>query len=87
MTKPTDSAKIIAETAGLSEADVAYVADACPAMVPMGAPLRPLSARERDLLVAAQRDFAEGRSLTMEQSRARTDALFARLMPQEPGST
>jgi hypothetical protein len=81
--KPTDSAKSNPETAGLCEADVAYVADVAAPMVPMGKPLRPLSTRERELLAASRRDFAEGRTLTMEEWRASTDAAFARYRAAE----
>ena len=41
-------------------------------------PVRPLSERERGLLEQSRRDFAEGRTHTMEEFMARTDALIAR---------
>lgn len=41
-------------------------------------PLRELSERERGLLEQSRRDFAEGRTHTMEEFMQRTDALLAR---------
>ncbi len=41
-------------------------------------PLRQLSDRERGLLEQSRRDFAEGRTHTMDEFMARTDALLAR---------
>ena len=40
-------------------------------------PPRQLSERERGLLEQSRRDFENGDTLTLEESRARTDALFA----------
>ena len=39
---------------------------------------RPLSDREKALLEQSKADFAAGRTVTLEESRARSDALFAR---------
>jgi hypothetical protein len=39
--------------------------------------LRVLSDREHALLAQARQDFASGRTVTLSESRARTDALFA----------
>ncbi len=83
MSKTDDIAKINAGLAGLAEADVAYVADIVGSMTTSAEPLRALSQRERDRLAASRRDFAEGRTLTMEESARRTDALLARLKAQE----
>jgi hypothetical protein len=41
-------------------------------------PIRALSAREQSLLVQSKADFTAGRTVTLDESRARTDALFAR---------
>lgn len=39
---------------------------------------RPLSEREKGLLEQSKADFAAGRTVTLEELRARSDALFAR---------
>lgn len=44
---------------------------------PLAKPIRALSEREAALLAQSKADFAAGRTVTLEQSRARTDALFA----------
>ena len=41
-------------------------------------PVHPLSPRERSLLDQAREDFKAGRTSTMEEVTARTDAMFAR---------
>lgn len=46
--------------------------------------MRQLSDREIQLVVQSKADFAEGRTVTLEQSRARTDALFARHRANNP---
>ncbi len=39
---------------------------------------RPLSSRERGLLEQSRRDFDKGDTLTLEEFKKRTDAMFAR---------
>ena len=73
-------AAIATINARLADADddtVKSVADFVEA-VTAGPRLRELSARERQLLEQAKEDFKEGRTLTMDDFMARTDAVLAR---------
>lgn len=47
-------------------------------------PVRPLSERERSLLEQSRADFKAGRTYTMEESRARTDAMLAKYRTPKP---
>lgn len=49
-------------------------------------PGRRLSERERALLEASRRDFEAGRTYSLEESKARTDALLARYRTHKPMS-
>jgi hypothetical protein len=46
--------------------------------------LRPLTARELALLDQSKADFKEGRTLSLDEARARTDAYLAERRPLRP---
>ena len=87
MTRTEAIATITARLADADDETVKSVADFVQSLVqPVTAspPLRPLSAREHSLLEQAKEDFKAGRTYTLEESKARTDALFARYRAAKP---
>jgi hypothetical protein len=75
----TETIDVISQRlAGLDDRRLKEVADMIEAMSVPDATRRSLSDRETKLLIAACADFANGRTVTIDESRARTDALFAR---------
>lgn len=83
MSKTDHIAQINAGLATLDPAGVEIVADLVASMTAPPAPVRALTTRERELLEASRRDFAEGRTLSLEEWRANTDAVFARYRAAE----
>lgn len=49
------------------------------------APVRPLSPREQNLLAQSRADFEAGRTLTMDEFMASTDAMLSRHRQQKQG--
>lgn len=86
MTRTETIASITSKLAEADDETVQAIADFVQSMTP---PLqvRPLSERERGLLEQSGRDFENGDTLTMEESIARTDALFARHRAAEPSAS
>ena len=71
----------------LEQADdetVEAVADYVRSVTAAAPALRPLSERERRLLAQSREDFKNGEVLTLEDSIARTDALFAKYRAAKP---
>ena len=78
MTKAQAIAEITRRLASFDDERVATVAEIVADMdQPPPKPLRALSERELALLAQSKADFAEGRWFTLEECRARTDALIA----------
>jgi hypothetical protein len=79
MTRTEAIASITRKLASFDDERVQAVAEIVAEMdAPTAKPFRALSNREAALLEQSKADFAEGRTVTLEESRARTDALFAR---------
>ena len=76
MTKLETIAKITADLEGLDEDGLQEVADHVGQLQRSAVPLRQLSERELGLLAQAKADFAAGRTLTLEQVKARLDEKF-----------
>jgi hypothetical protein len=81
MTKHEALAIIEASLPALDAGQAMALADVAQSMT---RPRRSLSDREKHLLLQSHADFADGRTVTLEQSRARTDALFARFRAANP---
>ena len=79
MTRTEAIATITRKLASVDDEGVLTVAEFVRDLdAPSARPVRTLSERELALLAQSKADFAEGRTVTMEECRARTDALFAR---------
>ena len=78
MTKLEAIAKITSQLASLDDERVKAVAGIVQSMVGGDDVLRELSPRELALIEKSKADFEAGRTLTLDEAEARTDAFLAR---------
>ena len=76
--------RINSELENLDEDQLAAVADFVGAMTANALP-RPLTAREAALIRQSKEDFRQGRTLTLDEARARTDAFLRRRREEQNG--
>ena len=77
MTRAETIAKITAKLATLDDAGIEAVADFVGDVADNGDLPRPLTERELALIEQSKADFKAGRTLSLDEARARTDAFLA----------
>ncbi len=84
MTRTQAIAAINAKLAALTDERVRTVIDYIDHLTNVDEPIRDLTQREMALVQQSKADFAAGRTLTIDESRTRSNALIERLRARHP---